>query len=43
MPRLFWTHARIAELNQLWSAGQTAAAIGAALGRAAVLGKVFRP
>jgi hypothetical protein len=45
MPRLFWTQARIAELNQLWSAGQTAAAIGAALGgitRAAVLGKVFR-
>jgi hypothetical protein len=32
MPRLFWTRARIAELKRRWSAGQTAAAIGAALG-----------
>jgi GcrA cell cycle regulator len=45
MARRLWTQARIAELKQLWSAGQTATAIGAALGgitRAAVLGKVFR-
>jgi GcrA cell cycle regulator len=45
MARRFWTPARIAELRRLWSAGQTAAAIGAALGgitRSAVLGKVFR-
>lgn len=45
MPRRLWTPVRIAELRQLWSAGQTAAAIGQALGgitRSAVLGKVFR-
>jgi GcrA cell cycle regulator len=45
MPRRFWTQARIAELRRLWSAGQTAAAIGQAFGgltRSAVLGKVFR-
>jgi GcrA cell cycle regulator len=45
MPRRFWTQARIAELKRLWSAGKTAAAIGAVLGgitRSAVLGKVFR-
>ena len=45
MARRFWTQARIAELKRLWSAGQTAAVIGAAFGgitRAAVLGKVFR-
>ncbi|HET8918106.1 MAG TPA: GcrA family cell cycle regulator [Xanthobacteraceae bacterium] len=45
MPRRFWTQARIAELKRLWKAGQTAEAIGAALGgitRSAVLGKVFR-
>lgn len=45
MPRRFWTLARIAELKQLWGAGKTAGAIGAALGgisRSAVLGKVFR-
>jgi GcrA cell cycle regulator len=45
MPKRFWTQARIGELKRLWSAGQTADAIGTALGgitRSAVLGKVFR-
>lgn len=40
-----WSSERIALLKRLWSEGQTAAAIGAALGgmsRSAVLGKVFR-
>lgn len=43
--RRLWTAARIAALRDLWSAGQTAAAIGTVLGgitRSAVLGKVFR-
>ena len=41
----FWTPARVARLTHMWSAGKTAAAIGADLGgisRSAVLGKVFR-
>ncbi len=45
MPKKFWTQTRIAELKRLWRAGETAGAIGKALGgitRAAVLGKVFR-
>jgi GcrA cell cycle regulator len=43
--RRFWTKARVVQLERLWRAGKTAAAIGAELGgisRTAVLGKIFR-